>query len=94
MSYYRLYFMNTFNGHIERFQEMEADRDEEAIAEALEQQGPLATELWCRHRKVARFEAVDLASQLLLQRRVLKDAKAQVEASAQSVDTESESRSA
>ena len=94
MSYYRLYFMNTFNGHIERFQEVEADRDEEAIAEALEQQGPLAIELWCHHRKVARFEAVDLASQLLLQRRVLKDAKAQVEASAQSVDTESESRSA
>lgn len=94
MSYYRLYFMNTFNGHIERFQEIEVDRDEEGIAEALDQQGPLAIELWCGHRKVARFEAVDLASQLLLQRRVLKDAKAQVETSAETFDTESESRSA
>ena len=93
MSYYRLYFMNTFDGHIERFQEMEAEKDEEAIEGALDQQGPLAIELWCEHRKVARFEALDLTSQLLAQRRVLRDAKAQVEPQAYTDQTKSESRS-
>ena len=94
MSYYRLYFLHTFSGHIERFQEMEAERDEEAIERALDQQGSLAMELWCQHRKVARFEAVDLASHLLAQRRVLMDTKAQVEPQANFADVESESRSA
>ena len=94
MSYYRLYFMNTFNGHIERFEEVESEQDVDAVAHALDQQGPLAMELWCEHRKVARFEAVDLTSHLLAQRRVLRDAKSQVEPQAQSGDPESESRSA
>lgn len=94
MSHYRLYFMNTFNGHIERFEEVESERDVDAVAHASDQQGPLAMELWCDHRKVARFEAVDLASQLLAQRRVLRETKAQVEPEANSGDTESESRNA
>lgn len=94
MSYYRLYFMNTFNGHIERFEEVESAQDVDAVARALDQQGPLAMELWCEHRKVARFEAVDLTSHLLAQRRVLRDAKSQVEPQAKSGDPESESRSA
>lgn len=94
MSYYRLYFMNTFNGHIERFEEVESEQDVDAVAHALDQQGPLAMELWCQHRKVARFEAVDLASQLLAQRRVLRDLKAQVEPQVDFADAESESRSA
>ena len=92
MSYYRLYFMNTFNGHIERFEEFEADEDTYAIARGLDEQGALALELWCRHRKVARFEPVDLASQLLVKRRMAREAKAQVECN--SGDSESESRSA
>ena len=94
MSYYRLYFMHSFSGHIERFDEIEAEEDVDAVAQAFDQQGDLAIEVWCEHRKVARFEAVDLASQLLGHRRVLKDAKAQFETDANSGDTESESRSA
>ena len=94
MSYYRLYFMNTFNGHIERFEEFEADEDADGIARGLDQQGPLALELWCQHRKVARFEPLDLASQLLAKRSALRAAKAQVDAQADADGTESESRSA
>ena len=94
MSNYRLYFMNTFNGHIERFEEVESEQDADAVAHALDQQGPLAMELWCEHRKVARFEAVNLATHLLAQRRVLRDTKAHVEPQAHTDDTESESRSA
>ena len=94
MSYYRLYFMNTFNGHIEHFEELEAESDMDAVDVALDQQGPLAMELWCHHTKVARFEALDLASQLLAQRRVVKDAKAQRELEISTDETESESRSA
>ena len=94
MSYYRLYFMSTFNGHIERFEEFEANEDADAIARGLDQQGPLALELWCQHRKVARFEPLDLVTQLLARRSAVRATKAQVEAQAPAGDTDSESRSA
>ena len=94
MSYYRLYFMDTFYGHIERFEEIEASSDDSALTLAKTRLGPLAIELWCRDRKVARLEALDLSSQLLAQRRVLKAAKAQVEPLIMADDTASENRSA
>ena len=94
MSYYRLYFMNSFSGHIERFEEFNADHDETALALAKTRQGLLALELWCSHRKVARLEPIDLASQLLAERSRLKAVKAQVEPKPSADDTLSENRSA
>ena len=93
MGYYRLYFMSSFSGHIERFEEFEAGDDAEAIAVAEAKQCPLALELWCSRRKVARVESSDLASQLLTKRRELKGVKAQVEPTTISNDAQSESRS-
>lgn len=93
MSYYRLYFMSSFSGHIERFEEFEASDDGEAVALAKTKQGQLALELWCSRRKVAQVEALDLASQLLAKRRELKGVKAQVEPSTDLEETQSESRS-
>jgi hypothetical protein len=68
VSYYRLYFMNSVNGHIERFTELEVATDEEAIQVAQGHQGDCALELWNERRKVARFEPEDLASKLLQRR--------------------------
>ena len=79
MSHYRLYFMDSFNGHIESFQEFEAATDEEAVAVAIDQEGPRALELWNQHRKVARIEPVSLTAQLLERRRRLADAEAGAE---------------
>lgn len=93
MSYYRLYFMSNFSGHIERFEEFDADDDGEALALAASKQGSLPLELWCSHRKVARFDALDLASQLLTNRRELKAVKAQVDPTTNADDARSESRS-
>ena len=56
MAYYRLYFMNLFSGHIERFEEIGAASDEDAILAASSYVGPEPIELWCGHRKVHRFE--------------------------------------
>ena len=94
MSYYRLYFMNTFHGHIERFDEFECVNDQEAIAVAESKRGPLALELWCSQRKVARVEAIDLASQLLARRRGFKVMKEPVEPVPLAVTTKQENRSA
>lgn len=57
MSYYRLYTMNRSSGHIESFDEIEAVNDAEAVQLAGRQVGPQPLELWCRNRKVRRFEA-------------------------------------
>lgn len=73
MSYYRLYFMDAFSGHIEGFEDFEASTDEEAVAAALDHEGLRALELWCQHRKVARVESVSLGSQLLDRRRKFVD---------------------
>ncbi len=57
MAYYRLYFMNRFSGHIERFEELDASSDEAARDLAAGRVGDEPLELWCGHRKVQRFEA-------------------------------------
>ncbi len=56
MSYYRLYVMNRSSGHIESFDEIEAADDAEAVRLAGRQAGTQPLELWCRNRKVRRFE--------------------------------------
>lgn len=68
MLYYRLYFMSARTGHIMRFTEYEAPDDASATALAREQEGEHALELWCRHRRVARFEASDPASRVVARR--------------------------
>ncbi len=62
MSFYRLYFMSRGSGHIERFEEIEAADDVEAVRIARKQAGQQPLELWCRHRKVKRFEASVIAA--------------------------------
>ena len=79
MTYYRLYFMNGFSGHIERFEEFDADDDEGAVALAEAKQGFLSLELWSGHRKVARIDSMDLAAQMVARRARMKAVKAQVE---------------
>lgn len=59
MGYYRLYFMNRSNGHIERFEQFDADDDPSAIIVADRHVGNQPLELWSGHRKVRRFEALD-----------------------------------
>lgn len=56
MSYYRLYFMDRFSGHIENFREFEAEDDSAAtaIANGWSNDGPM--ELWNRDRKLLRWE--------------------------------------
>jgi hypothetical protein len=58
MGYYRLYFMNRSNGHIERFEEFDASDDSSSMAIADRHVGGQPLELWSGHRKVRRFEAV------------------------------------
>ena len=94
MSYYRLYFMDTFSGHIERFEEFDAVDDGEAKAVAQSKAGELGLELWCSHRKVVRIEPVNLASQLLRDRRKLKAVKARVEPAPNAETIEQANRSA
>lgn len=45
MAYYRLYFMDAFNGRIDRFIQFEVDNDEAAINFAQEWQGSLTLDL-------------------------------------------------
>ena len=95
MNYYRLYFMNGFSGHIERFEEFEAADDAAAVVTARSMEGHLSLELWCSHRKVARVDAIDLTSQLLARRAEHKAIKARLEASASAQDeNDAENRSA
>lgn len=61
MPYYRLYFLHRFSGHIIRFAEYEAPDDASALALAAEHEGDQPLELWCRHRKVMRFERAGVA---------------------------------
>ena len=94
MSYYRLYFMSSFSGHIERFEEFAADNDEQAISVAQSRQDLLPMELWCSERKVKRFNALDLGSQLLVQRQKLKGVKKKLEAEPSVDDAQPENRTA
>jgi hypothetical protein len=93
MSYYRLYFMNKFNGHIERFEEFEARDDGEAAALAECKRGALGLELWCSHRKVAQLDALDLSSKLLAERRASKAVKDKVGPELRADTSRSENRS-
>lgn len=70
VTYYRLYFMDPFNGHIARFVERECSTDAEALEWAQPHKGGMALELWNQHRKVARIEPQDVASKLIARRRL------------------------
>ena len=62
MLYYRLYFLSRANGHIERFEEIEAADDGSAVRIARERAGRQPLELWCQGRKVKRFDAAVMAA--------------------------------
>jgi hypothetical protein len=51
---YRLYYIR--NGHFYRFEEISAEDDEAAIAEALRREPGISAELWNGARKVTTFE--------------------------------------
>lgn len=61
MSYYRLYFMEPFSGHIARFAEFEASDDAAAGELAAGHAGENPLELWCERRKVRRIERLATA---------------------------------
>ena len=56
MSYYRLYFMDRFSGHIDHFREFEAEGDGAAIAAAESWADGQPMELWNRQRKLKRWD--------------------------------------
>ena len=57
MTSYRLYFMDRFSGHISDFREFDADDDRGAARAAARMRDGRPMELWCRTRKVERWEA-------------------------------------
>ena len=61
MSYYRIYFMNSSNGHIDRAEDLQARDDQEAIATTNPLVDGQPVELWCGTRKVLRFETPSTA---------------------------------
>ncbi len=73
MTRYRLYFMSSRNGHIERVEDLLVGDDHEAIAAAKTLVADQPIELWCEHRKVHRFETPATA---LLERYVAHRARA------------------
>lgn len=52
MSYYRLYFMDRFSGHIDHFREFQAEHDDDALAIAERWREDRPMELWNRERKL------------------------------------------
>lgn len=56
MTYYRLYFLDGFSGHIDHFREFEAQTDAHAVAQAEAWREASAMELWSGQRKVMRWE--------------------------------------
>jgi hypothetical protein len=62
VAYYRLYFMDPRSGHIAAFESIEAAHDAAALVAAERHRGWQPLELWCRGRKVQRFEAVQAAA--------------------------------
>ena len=58
MTYYRLYFLGGGHGPISDFHEFEVGDDRAAIAAAERLRRMGAMELWCRGRKVRRWEPV------------------------------------
>jgi hypothetical protein len=62
MFYYRLYFMDRFNGHIDHFREFEAESDDRAVAIAEQWRNDTAMELWNRHRKLKRWDEAPITT--------------------------------
>jgi hypothetical protein len=58
MTYYRLYFMDRFSGHIDHFREFEAEGDSAAIEVAQGWHNGHPMELWNRQRKLKRWDEV------------------------------------
>ena len=56
MLYYRLYYFDRFNGHIDHFREFEAADDAAAIALAEQCSNGRPMELWNRERRLRRWE--------------------------------------
>ena len=56
MPHYRLYFLSSRSGSIERFEEFEARDDDEALALIDHRIGDQPLELWTGGRKVGQFE--------------------------------------
>ena len=56
MSYYRLYFMDRFSGHIDHFREFDAEDDSAAIAVAESWAAGQPMELWNRQRKLKHWD--------------------------------------
>ncbi len=56
MSYYRLYFMDRFSGHIDHFREFEAEDDSAAIAIAESWAAGQPMELWNGQRKLKHWD--------------------------------------
>lgn len=60
---YRLYLLDSHNGHIIGVEEIHSADDPGAIAQATEHPRGMPTELWCGGRKVCRFDALpDIAT--------------------------------
>jgi len=58
VSYYRLYFMDAFSGHIQKVRELEAEDDPDAIRIANHWRESDPMELWCGDRKIHRWPAI------------------------------------
>lgn len=56
VAYYRLYFMNRNNGHIDRFEEFEAAGDVSAIERAESRCASAPLELWSGCQKIFRLD--------------------------------------
>ena len=61
MTYYRLYFFGSQNGHIREVREFEAPHDFAAIYQAARWRSDEFMELWSGARKVTRWAARDVA---------------------------------
>ena len=57
MQNYRLYFLNSFSGHIDAVEDMASTDDASAVRLTSERAGQVPIELWRDGRKVARFDA-------------------------------------
>jgi hypothetical protein len=56
MAHYRLYFLNSRTGKIERFEEFEAQDDDQALVLIEQRIGDQPLELWSGGRKIGQFE--------------------------------------
>ncbi len=58
MTYYRLYFLDSFDGRIREFREFEAEGDLAAVAQANDWRGVGPMELWSHQRKVKCWDGI------------------------------------